>query len=167
MQRQCDRIDRLVLNLLVVSRARSKTLQLHTRVVELAPLVESVVAEVSARGTRIRSEIVATPRVRADRERIELVVRDLVFNAIGAATPTAEIMLRLEATPGEVELSVHYPALAVPERTFVGVEEYDDSTLSRCAIETIVDAHGGSHGATEQDGDATIWIRLPALEHAE
>src|SRR5262249_6438803 len=45
LNRQCDRIDRLVQNLLVLSRARSHSLELHFDQIELAPLVERIAGE--------------------------------------------------------------------------------------------------------------------------
>ena len=43
--RQCDRIDRLVQNLLVLTRARSRTLQLYPSEMELRPLIERISGE--------------------------------------------------------------------------------------------------------------------------
>jgi hypothetical protein len=52
----------------------------------------------------------------------------------------------------------------VAERTFHGTEEYDDSTLSHCAAETILAAHGGKVGEDYSDHEATLWARIPILE---
>jgi PAS domain S-box-containing protein len=45
IERQCDRIDRLVQNLIVLARARSRTLQLHPSDLSLGPLVEAIARE--------------------------------------------------------------------------------------------------------------------------
>src|SRR5262249_38081834 len=45
IERQCDRIDRLVQNLLVLTRANSETLELEPREIDLRPLVERIARE--------------------------------------------------------------------------------------------------------------------------
>jgi hypothetical protein len=55
--RQCDRIDRLVQNLLVLSRARSRSLELYPSALELRPLIERI----------SRSGLVATVTICAPR----------------------------------------------------------------------------------------------------
>jgi len=163
IQRQCERIDRLVQNLLVVSRARSRTLELHPQEIDLAPLVQSVVRDLAS---PVGAEINAMPRVRGDIERLALVVRNLALDAIHAARARSAITLELVATGDEAELAARYTPLRVFERTYAGSDEYDDATLSRCATETIAEAHGGSAGLDETDTEARLWVHLPKLEEA-
>ena len=168
IQRQCDRIDRLVQNLMIVARARSHSLRLYPREMELASIVQDVAHELSAvRGALdVRTDIVESPRIRGDRERLAIVVRNLSYDAVRAARPHTPLTLRLDRSGGDVELDVRYEPLDVAERTYAGNEEYDDSQLSRYATETIVEAHGGSTGEQEDDREATLWVRLPMMEDA-
>ncbi|HEY1810928.1 MAG TPA: histidine kinase dimerization/phospho-acceptor domain-containing protein [Kofleriaceae bacterium] len=162
IDRQCDRIDRIVQNLQVVSRARSRSLELVLVPTDLEQLVRDTVRDLSAAaGSRVRMQIVASPRVLGDRERLATAVRNLVHEALRNAAPSSPVTLRLTQEGYEAELAVIYEALPVAERTFTGAEQYDDTTLSRCATETIAEAHGGNVGETSGESVESIWMRLP------
>ena len=169
VQRQCDRIDRIVQNLLVVARARTRTLELYPEQIELAPLLEATARELVATHVAPKVETVATtPQpIRGDRERLQLVVRNLAYEALVSARPKTQLTLRIDPRDHDVELSVHFDPLPVDERTFVGAEEQDDTKLARCAVATIVDAHGGVTGEeVVSEHEAMLWVRLPRMEKA-
>ncbi len=165
IERQCDRIDRIVQNLLVVSRARSHSLEVRLAPTDLAPLVEETARElgVANHSHAIRTEILATPRVQGDRERLTTVVRNLIYEAVHVAKPGVPLTLRVSRVDGEAELAVYYEALPVAERTFAGAAQYDDTTLSHCATETIIDAHAGKVGEELADPFQVEWVRLPTI----
>jgi signal transduction histidine kinase len=165
IERQCDRIDRIVQNLLVVSRARSHSLELRLAPLELATVVVDTVRalNIASHAHAIHTEILATPRVQGDRERLATVVRNLIFESIHVAKPGAPLTLRVSLVDGAAELAVYYEALPVAERTFAGAAQYDDATLSRCATETIVDAHAGKVGEEVADPLQVVWVRLPTI----
>lgn len=169
VQRQCDRIDRIVQNLLVVSRARTRTLELFPEEIELPPLLESTARELVTTHVAPQVETVAVNArpIRGDRERLQLVVRNLAYEALIAARPKTPLTLRVDPHDHEIELSVHFDPLPVYERTFAGAEEQDDTKLARCATTTIVEAHGGVTGEeTVSEHEAMLWIRLPMMERA-
>jgi PAS domain-containing protein len=169
VQRQCDRIDRIVQNLLVVSRARTHSLELFPENLDLSPLLESTAGElIGARAaTEVETAVVGSAVIHGDPERLHLVVRNLAYEALTAARPRTPLTLRLVPRDHDVELSVHFDPLPVAERTFAGAEDQDDSKLARCATSTIVEAHGGITGEeTLDEHDAMLWVRLPALERA-
>jgi signal transduction histidine kinase len=164
VERQCDRIDRLVQNLLIVSRQRTHSLQLFPQELDLVPLIERAgeeLMEVRA-AAAVTTEIADCPAVRGDRERLQLVIRNLAYQALFAARPHTPLALRLSPLDGYAEVSVLYEPLPVAERTYAGAEDYDDTQLARCANATIVDAHGGIAGEeATTDDHANMWIRLP------
>ena len=169
VQRQCDRIDLLVQNLLVVARARTRTLELFPQELELQQLVESTAHEIVAEraAPHVTTEIVGSPPIRGDRERLQLVVRNLAHEALLAARPKSSLTLRLTPYDKEVELTVVYDPLPVAERTYAGAEDHDEATLGRCATTTIVEAHGGITGEqTVDDHHALLWVRLPVTARA-
>jgi len=163
VERACDRIDRLVQNLQVVSRARSHSLELTMQPTEIAPLVLQIVRELGAAGASrvIRAEVLDTPAVHGDRERLTTVIRNIIAEGMRGSTPGTPLTLQVSATNHDAELAVTYHPLAIAERTFAGAEQYDDSTLSRCATETIVEAHGGKVGEAQGEKTETIWVRIP------
>jgi signal transduction histidine kinase len=163
VERQCDRIDRLVQNLQVVSRARSHSLELKMQPTELGPLVLQVVREIGPAGAArvIHADIASSPVVYGDRERLATAIRNSIHEAMRGSTPRTPVRLTLSANPCDAELAVTFQPLAVAERMFAGAEQYDDTTLSRCATETIAEAHGGTVGETQTATTETIWMRIP------
>jgi signal transduction histidine kinase len=167
IERQCDRIDRLVQNLQVTARARSHSLELHLREMELAPLLLRTVREINTRGNLdVHTEVAAEPLVYGDGERLAIAMRNLTYEAVMSAKLRTPIEVRLTAKAGEAELGVYFDPLPVAERTFAGSEEYDDNTLSRFATTTIVTAHGGQLGEDITDHRSKLWVRLPTMEEA-
>jgi NtrC-family two-component system sensor histidine kinase KinB len=167
IERQCDRIDRLVQNLQIVSRARSGSLELFLREMDLAPLVVDTADELeSLKWARaVRVEIEASPSVYGDRERLATVIRNLCHEALQDSVPKSTLALRLQMHDGKVELLVSYESIPVSERTFAGAESYDDTALSRAATATVIAAHGGEVGGEDlNERDGMRWIRLPVME---
>jgi signal transduction histidine kinase len=168
MQRQCERIDRLVQNLLVVARARSDSLELHARDMELAPLVQTMARDLTDEHNPrdVRIEIDAHPHVRGDRERLAIVAHNLSQEALQRSRPRSVVHVKLDVTGLEAEIRVGYEPLPGSAQPFAGALEYDDTKLSRFATDTIIKAHGGHSGADLQDREATLWVTLPVLAEA-
>ena len=65
--RQCDRIDRLVQNLLVLARAREQALELHPSEMELRPLIEHIARErVWSYRHDVQTDVTGSPSLHAD-----------------------------------------------------------------------------------------------------
>jgi signal transduction histidine kinase len=166
IERQCDRIDRLVQNLFVIARVRSRTLQLHPGEVNLAPLVDQIAREfVSASVPHdVRTEMACSPRVYADPERLLMALRNVVDEAVRTSPSGSPLTLMLRRQNGDAEIGVRYRGSAVEARSCEGYEEYDELGISRCVATTIVEAHGGTLRDETTGNDTTTWIRLPASE---
>jgi PAS domain-containing protein len=161
IRRQCDRIDSLVQNLLIVSRARSKTLELHLRILELVPVVQAALDAMP--DIEVRAEMYGSFQVRADEERLVLAITNLVHEARRDGVRGAPITLRLSTNAWTAQLAVQGKVVPVAERTFAEAGDHDDSKLSWCSTRTIVEAHGGTTDTDEVDGERTAWIRLPLV----
>ena len=168
MQRQCERIDRLVQNLLVVARARSNSLELHAREMELEPLVRAMARDLTDEQDRrdVQVTIDAHPHVRGDRERLAIVAHNLSQEALQRSQPGSPVHVKLDVTGLEAEIRVAYKPLPVSAQPFSGALEYDDTKLSRFATDTIIKAHGGHSGAELVDREAELWVTLPVLAEA-
>ena len=166
--RQCSRIDRMVQNMLVLSRARSRTLRLYFDEVELAPLVAQVAREMAAdeRRNDIHSEAVASPRVRADPERLSLVLRNVIEEAQRGSVAGTPVTVRVAQLGQDAEVIVGYHALPADEGLFAAADEYDNLGIGRSVAETIVEAHGGTLRAERSGLEATAYIRLPVSMEA-
>jgi signal transduction histidine kinase len=167
IERQCERIDRLVQNLQVVARARSGSLQLHLRHTDLATVVARATQDLAhfKHGIELRSEITQPVPVFGDRERLTTAVRNMVLEAVIDARSRTPVLVQLEVRGPNAELRIRYEPIPVPQRPFAMLEEYDDTSLSRCATATIVEAHGGQVGDEEIGEDSAVhWLRVPIME---
>jgi signal transduction histidine kinase len=163
IDRQCDRIDRLVQNLLVLSRARSHALELHQSEMELRPLVEGIAHErVWSYRHQIRTELTDSPMIHADRERLSLAIRNMVYEASRLSCADSPLTLLARREGARVAIGVRYRPLPWRERATGINGAYDDIGIGRNVAETIVQGHGGSVGKDADDFETTSWIYLPA-----
>jgi signal transduction histidine kinase len=166
--RQCSRIDRMVQNMLVLSRARSRSLRLYFDEVDLVPLVAQVAREMAAdeRRNDIHSEMVASPRVHADPERLSLVLRNVIEEAQRGSVAGTPVTVRVTQHGQDAEIVIGYHALPADEGPFAAADEYDNLGIGRSVAETIVEAHGGALRAERSGPEATAYIRLPVSMEA-
>ncbi len=163
IERQCDRIDRLVQNLLVLARSRSQTLELYPSDLLVAPLVARIAGEqIWSYRHQIRTEVTGAPSVRADRERLALVIRNFMYEATRLAPSDSLLTLVARPEGTQVAVGVRYHPLPWRDRVSEAYGEYDDIGIGRCVAETIAEGHGGSLGEEAEGGEMTNWIYLPA-----
>ncbi len=162
IERQCDRVDRLVQNLLVVARVRSQSLQLYPSDVDLAPLVESIASDMAKDSRRhtLRTEISAAPRVRADEERLSLVLRNMIESAFRSAKQGTALTVLLTQHDGDAEIGLRYEPLPLDE---LAAEPAGSLDLARSVDGTIVTALGGTLAEDRGAVATTEWVRLPLL----
>jgi signal transduction histidine kinase len=167
IERQCARIERLVENLLTVSRIRSGTLQLYPVDVELAAVVEDVAGEVARHGpAELHVQFDSHPRVRADRERLVMVLRNAIYAAIRSSRPGGPVTVRVGRCGADAEIRVTYqpPSPSVGSSDALQSDnDLDDMGAGRYVTEIVVEAHGGTLIEQADGGDATVRITLPAM----
>lgn len=165
IERQSQRIDRLVDNLLVLARVRTGTLRLYPTEVELGPLVEEVARAMSrsSRGREVSAEVLASPRVHGDQERLAMALRNLIDEAVRKSKAGTPIVVRLAQQERDAEIGVRcqlHPEVEVSD----SYREYDDLGVSGYVTSAVVEAHGGALREETIGPEATAWIRLPAIE---
>jgi two-component system, NtrC family, sensor histidine kinase KinB len=112
----------------------------------------------------------------ADPERIQIVLSNLLSNAIHHSPPGAEVAARASRSDGWVrfEIEDHGPGVA-PEHHRAIFERFYQAPggkaggagLGLAIAKDIVDEHGGSIGVDSEPGKgARFWFRLPAAEEA-
>jgi signal transduction histidine kinase len=113
IDRQCGRIDRLIQNLLVLSRAHTKTLQLTPVELELEPLVQEVVRQMStaAPDHPLRVEGACSPRVHADRDRLAMAFRNVIDDALRTSTSGSGVTVMVASSVADAEVGVRYRPL--------------------------------------------------------
>ncbi|WP_338050997.1 MULTISPECIES: ATP-binding protein [Ramlibacter] len=169
--RSCERLIRLINDVLDVERIESGRLELRRTRVNLRPLVERAVRdnEPYARGLGVDLQVDAAGDawVEADEDRITQVVVNLVSNAakFSPRGDTVRVVLRQEAGRARVAVLDHGPGIP-PEfqpRVFERFAQADSSDrrekggtgLGLNICRSIVQAHGGSIGFESVPGVRT------------
>lgn len=177
--RQVRRLTTLVQSLLDASRASLGALALKTKELDIAVLVEDVVARMRAHASSAESRIVVrADSVRGcwDESRLTQVLGDLISNAIKYA-PGTVIEVDCHRRGERVWIVVRDRGMGIPEdarvRVFeryeraVSAEHYGGFGLGLYMSRKIVEAHGGSIAAERTEGGGTtIVVELP-LQHLE
>ena len=160
IERQSRRIDRLVESLLVLARIRTGTLRLYPTEVELGPLVEDAAREMSSisREHEVRAEVLATPRIHGDQERLAMVLRNTIDGACRLSEVGTPITVRLARHGRDAEIGVRYQPRPEEEASDA-YREYDDMGVSTYVTSAVVEAHGGVLREETVGGETTSWIR--------
>ncbi|HYD42607.1 MAG TPA: ATP-binding protein [Anaeromyxobacter sp.] len=179
--RQVERLNRLVANLLDVTRLRVQRLELAPEPFDLCGLVEEVSGRFQEELGRARRVLrVSTPAPAQgiwDRTKLEQVVTNLVSNAIryGGTEP---IDVAVHASGGEVRISVQDRGRGIaPEdraRIFRRFERGQNAEgsgglgLGLYVVRQIVEAHGGRIDVESELGaGATFTVVLPVAPRAD
>lgn len=118
IERQVDRMDRLVTDILEVSRIGRGRFELDPRPFDLAAAVREVVrrwrdATAEERRHRIELDAPASLPITADRERVEQVVANLIANAVKYSPRGGAVAVRLAATDGSATVSVRDDGIGI------------------------------------------------------
>ena len=168
------RMQRLIEDLLILTRSDAGEMQGQRSLVDLDDLVLTAIA---LQGDNGRAEIdrsaISGGQVRGDRRHLQLVVRNLLDNAVRHARSRVAVTLR--ESDGLVSLTVEDDGAGIPEaerdRIFDRFTRLDSARgrddggagLGLSIVRVIVDAHGGSVTVgTSQAGGARFVVQLPA-----
>lgn len=168
------RLQRIVEDLLLLTRVDEGTLQLRKGPVDLDDLMFEEAARLRAStGLRIDSASVSAGRVVGDRVRLERLVRNLTDNA--ARHAASEIRLALREDDGHIVLDVDDDGPGVPlDKRSVVFERFtrlDDARdrqhggagLGLAIVAEIAAAHGGSASVGDApSGGARFRVTIPA-----
>jgi two-component system, OmpR family, sensor histidine kinase KdpD len=178
---ETDRLERLVTNILELSRIRAGALEVHRQVVDVRDLAQAAVRRLRplARAHRVRLDIDPdVPGISVDVEMMEQVFGNLLENALKHAPPGSEILVsarRVAPADGapRVEVRVADHGIGVPpeerERIFEEFSRVDarpDATgtgLGLAIVRALVTAHSGHVWCEETPGGgATLAFDLVA-----
>jgi signal transduction histidine kinase/ActR/RegA family two-component response regulator len=180
IQRNAQAQDRLVADLLDISRIITGRLRIKLSQVDLSDVVEMAIETVrpAAETKRIRIEIDLDREnavLRGDGERLEQVVWNLLANAVKFTPKSGVVRVRLRRVESDIELVVEDSGQGI-EPSFLPhvfeVFQQQDQSFARphgglgiglSIVKHIVDLHGGSitaHSAGKGTG-ATFSVRIP------
>jgi PAS domain S-box-containing protein len=181
-QSNCDRLIRLINDILDSEKIESGTVPLRPQAVEVAPLVRQALAanEVFAQqhGVELRMQAPSTAlTVRADVDRLLQVLTNLLSNAVKFSPADAVVEVRVSGTKDlvRVEVTDHGPGIPLEfqKRIFQKFSQADSSDtrakggtgLGLNISRTLVEKMGGQLGFSSTPGaGATFFFELPLQE---
>jgi two-component system, OmpR family, phosphate regulon sensor histidine kinase PhoR len=179
IEKHTDRLTFLIEDLLTISRLESGQIVMNLHEVGLRAEVERVIEDLQARAadkqTKLENELSAELRARADADRLQQVLFNLVENAIKYGRTEGSVVIGGEAKPdGKIELWVRDDGPGIPpeakERVFERFYRVDRARsretggtgLGLSIVKHIVQAHGGEVWVKSELGKGTtFYFTLP------
>ena len=182
IERSAKMQSRLINDLLDLARVPRGSLHLELQRIEVAPVIEEALDAVrpsaEARGIELRTNFgpeIGT--IKADPQRLEQVLWNLLWNAIKFTPRGGRIEVRLERADRQVKIAVSDNGQGISadflpyvfdrfrQAHFASQREYGGLGLGLALVRSLVEMHGGTVSA-ESKGEglgATFTIQLPVL----
>lgn len=172
INRDADRVTRLVTELLDISRIEIGRLGLRVEGIDLASLVRDVVArvELSHPALECLVAIGELPMVTADRDRVEQILTNLIENgAKYASVGSLRVDAVVDGSSVYIAVSDEGPGIPADELEAVFTKFYrrevaqpSGTGLGLWISRNLAEAHGGSLEASRNErGGTTFTLRLP------
>jgi signal transduction histidine kinase len=178
VERSAQRLQRLVGDLLFVSRLDTSGIELDVGDVSLEGIVREAVDGVAAvareREIELRAQLASVPTLRADRARVAQLASNLLSNALKFTGAGGTVLVRTFADSGHAVLEVEDDGVGIPvdEQARLFQRFFRSSTATTQAVQgaglglaiakAIAEAHGGSVALRSQPGEGTcIRVELP------
>jgi PAS domain S-box-containing protein len=177
IQRNADRLLRLIEDLLLLSRLEARTLQFIPSRIILPDLVRAAVAEraplAQAADVTLKAEVTGDQTVACDELRINQVLGNLIGNALKFTPPGGQVTVRCHPAADGWRLSVTDSGIGIPaedlDRIFeafhrasnVEKHSHPGTGLGLVISKAIVERHGGLMEITSELGrgtTVTVWL---------
>jgi two-component system, OmpR family, sensor kinase len=174
MSEQVERLQKLSVNLLDLSRLDSDSVELHTEPVDLAELTRSVAGEFHPRLAEHGTELVLDvpeegPSASCDRERVAQIMRILLDNALRHTPEGTDVTVSATRYNGAAELTVADTGPGLPagarskvfERFFTG-DAARGAGLGLAIARELAERMDGRLVLTTDNGSTAFRLELPA-----
>jgi signal transduction histidine kinase len=172
----CERLQSIVNELLELSKMQSARVALNLQPTSPAPLIKNAIAEFrgAAEEKQVRLVFDASPiegQALADRERVQVVLSNLLSNAIRHSPKGAAITVSANNVDDRIRFEVLDAGEGVPKEYQPAIFEKffrvpgsssGSAGLGLSLAKEIVEAHNGTIGVTSEPGrGSTFWFTLP------
>lgn len=178
MQNHAERLNKLVDDLLSLSRLESKEMLLRKDIFNLYQQVAKVIANSTAqlknKNIEIKNDLPGNLSVNADKDRIEDVVINLIDNAIKFNRKNGAIKIYSQDKNSSIKIIIEDSGIGIPEKDipriferFYRVDkarsaELGGTGLGLSIVKHIVELHGGNVGVESTEGlGSKFWFTLP------
>lgn len=184
-RRECDRLIRLVSNLLDIERIEVGKLALYRESIDAVEVVAETIALMeslaSERGIHLHSEVEGSDLfIYADKDRIIQVLTNLISNALKYSPDNSEVVVKIESGPEFIAFCVIDKGAGIDladqsklfERFYrVSADEQpptEGAGLGLAICKGIVEAHGGRIGVQSEPGKgSSFFFKIPRLDSQE
>jgi PAS domain S-box-containing protein len=170
-----QKIERLVNDLLDVSRIQSGRLQLNETQFDFIKLVNTSIENIAliAPGYWVERKGLESIKIKADRERLEQVMMNLLTNAVKYSPEKREITVEVETTPSFLKTKIIDHGIGIPaeklSKIFTRFYRVDDNSQRFAGLgiglyisAEIIRRHGGEIGVESEEGRGScFWFTLP------
>jgi two-component system, OmpR family, phosphate regulon sensor histidine kinase PhoR len=180
IQDHADRLNNLINDLLELSHIESKEVKLKTSEFNLKELVEEVLLSLKSqrnkKSVEIKNELPVGLSVRADKDKLEQVLTNLIDNAIKFNKEKGNIKIYSKDVNDMVKVFVEDSGAGIPEKDLMRVferfyrvdkarsRELGGTGLGLSIVKHIVELHGGSTGVESTEGlGSKFWFTLPKI----
>jgi two-component system phosphate regulon sensor histidine kinase PhoR len=185
IEKHADRLTFLIEDLLTISRLESGQVVLNLHALELQPLAGQVLADLQARAAErnvtLENTVASDITLRADADRLEQVLFNLVDNAIKYGRAGGKVLIGANSLDGEVvEVFVRDDGPGIPSDSLDRVferfyrvdrarsREQGGTGLGLAIVKHIVQSHGGKVWVTsEPEQGANFHFTIPSARTEE
>jgi K+-sensing histidine kinase KdpD len=169
---EATRLDRVVEQLLDLSRLEAGAAEPHRELWHVDELVSQALAGLGAEAGRVRLDIGSeTPPVEVDAAQVERVLANLLENALRYSPPGSHVLLRSELGATELRLHVIDSGSGLPDKQrealfqpFRRGEAGHGSGLGLAIARGFAEANGGKLWAQDDPGGGHLVLTLPLAE---
>lgn len=179
IERHSNRLDRLIADLLDISRIETGKKQMILKPIKVMELVDKVISDFRETSIKKHQEISVDipedlPMALADEEAIETVLKNLLDNAIKYTPENGEITITASGNNGYIEIVVADTGIGIPEKDIPRIferfyrvdkarsRELGGTGLGLSIVKHIIEAHEGTVSAESELGKGSRFtITLP------
>lgn len=177
IKRNTERLTRIVEDLLTLSNIEMGKVDFNIKSINIADPLDTVIStlgqKAAKKGMDIKTDVDRTLSVRADKDRLEQILINLIDNGI-KFSEGGEIMLRAESKGENVLLSVKDPGIGIPQKDLPRIgerfyrvdparsREQGGTGLGLAIVKHLISSMGGKFSVESVEGEGTtVSFTLP------